>query len=115
MPAIISAPKGERRAGVPGLHESPMGRTAASAAEVPFTASVILTVLCGEEFRRQRQNKKAGAFRSRPKPSLQELKNYLPPNPVACIAFFDISLVDEMPCMRSLKSSAFDAFSSAVS
>src|SRR6476620_10724111 len=41
---------------------------------------------------------------------------YFPaPKPVACMAFFDRSLVEEMPCMRSLKSSAFDAFSSAVS
>ncbi len=47
--------------------------------------------------------------------SVVKVSNYRAPNPEACIAFFDMSLVDEMPCMRSLKSSAFDAFSSAVS
>ena len=42
-------------------------------------------------------------------------KNYFAPYPAACMEFFDMSLVDEIPCMRSLKSSAFEALSSAVS
>lgn len=46
---------------------------------------------------------------------LEPGSDYLPPNPAACMEFLDMSLVDEMPCMRNLKSSALDAFSSAVS
>ena len=37
------------------------------------------------------------------------------PNPAACIDCREMSAVDAMPCMRSLKSSALEAFSSAVS
>jgi hypothetical protein len=55
---------------------------------------------------------KKGALSARPK-EIQRLTQRL--KPVACIAFREISLVEEIPCMRSLKSSALDAFSSAVS
>ncbi len=41
--------------------------------------------------------------------------SYRPPNPADCIDCREISDVDAMPCMRSLKSSAFEAFSRAVS
>jgi hypothetical protein len=40
---------------------------------------------------------------------------YRPPNPADCIDCREISAVEAMPCMRSLKSSALEAFSSAVS
>ncbi len=35
--------------------------------------------------------------------------------PVCCMALREMSLVEETPCIRSLKSSALDAFSKAVS
>jgi len=41
--------------------------------------------------------------------------SYRPPNPADCIDCREISAVDAMPCIRSLKSSALEAFSSAVS
>ncbi len=40
---------------------------------------------------------------------------YLPPNPAVCIDCRETSAVDAIPCMRNLKSSAFEAFSRAVS
>src|SRR5579871_2173455 len=43
------------------------------------------------------------------------LRDYLPPNPAVCIDCREISAVEAIPCMRSLKSSAFEAFSRAVS
>src|ERR1700751_2575449 len=42
-------------------------------------------------------------------------KAYLPPNPAVCIDCREMSAVEAMPCIRSLKSSALEAFSSAVS
>jgi hypothetical protein len=45
-----------------------------------------------------------------PKPELSYL-----PNPADCIDCREISAVDAIPCMRSLKSSALEAFSRAVS
>lgn len=41
--------------------------------------------------------------------------SYLPPNPADCIDCREMSAVDAIPCIRSLKSSALEAFSSAVS
>jgi hypothetical protein len=41
--------------------------------------------------------------------------SYRPPKPACCMEFFEMSLVDEMPDIRNLKSSAFDALSRAVS
>jgi len=59
---------------------------------------------------------KKGAIRSRPRLcNLGRLKPYLPPNPADCMDCREISEVEAMPCMRSLKSSALEAFSSAVS
>ena len=45
----------------------------------------------------------------------QEDKVQRPPKPDCCMAFLEMSLVEEMPCMRSLKSSALEALSIAVS
>jgi hypothetical protein len=45
----------------------------------------------------------------------QALKPIYRPNPADCMDCRDKSDVDAMPCMRSLNSSAFDAFSRAVS
>src|SRR6185312_12154021 len=36
-------------------------------------------------------------------------KAYLPPKPAACMELRDASELDEIPCMRSLKSSALEA------
>jgi hypothetical protein len=47
------------------------------------------------------------------KPNL--VANLQRPKPVVCIAFREMSAVDEIPCIRSLNSSAFDALSRAVS
>jgi hypothetical protein len=40
---------------------------------------------------------------------------YRPPYPADCIDCREMSAVEAMPCMRNLKSSALEAFSSAVS
>jgi len=42
-------------------------------------------------------------------------RDYRPPNPADCIDCREMSAVDAIPAMRSLKSSALEAFSSAVS
>ncbi len=56
------------------------------------------------------QKPEAGSRSQKPEAEL-----YLPPNPADCIDCREISAVEAMPCMRSLKSSALEAFSSAVS
>ena len=60
-------------------------------------------------------SKKKGAIHSRPKKPDARRPLYLPPNPADCIDCREISAVEAMPCIRSLKSSALEAFSSAVS
>ena len=51
----------------------------------------------------------------KPKPESRSPPRYRPPNPADCIDCREMSAVEAMPCMRSLKSSALEAFSSAVS
>jgi len=69
------------------------------------------------EYRRQISNtesRKPKAESRKPKAESRKRNPYLP-NPADCIDCREISAVDAMPCMRSLKSSALEAFSSAVS
>ena len=59
--------------------------------------------------------KKEGAQESVPLPFESVRLQRLPPNPVCCMALREMSLVEETPCIRNLKSSALEAFSKAVS
>jgi len=58
---------------------------------------------------------KPGSRRPASGSRMPEAELYLPPNPADCIDCREISAVEAIPCMRNLKSSALEAFSSAVS
>jgi hypothetical protein len=74
----------------------------------------VLSVLRGFQFL---PTKKKGAIHSRPKKANLKTPRarYRPPKPAVCIDCREMSAVEAIPCIRSLKSSAFEAFSSAVS
>jgi hypothetical protein len=64
--------------------------------------------------KRAPKERKGGNEIKKDKSQMPEARSYRP-NPADCIDCREISAVDAIPCMRSLKSSAFEAFSSAVS
>ena len=78
----------------------------------PSSFLCVLSVLYGFNFY---VPKKKGRDVLTPIARNSEMLFYLPPNPAVCIDCREISAVDAIPCMRSLKSSAFEAFSRAVS